>query len=236
VKRFCIAVAVLGAAVLLSPRAAEGQLTRGVLTGAERDSEGQSMLLAGGWVGRAGLGWNPVAGVIAYRLAYGDDAAATVVWAANPYAGLRRQWSRGGLQANVGYSFRDDGVADFDPAGRQQVTSGLTTGLQGEYAATRAVSFQGIATYSWGDDGYLWSRGRALHAVGDVDVSAVRLGADLVYQGNETYHAYEAGPVLEWRAWSGVALIAGAGWRRGVVPHVDTHDLAYARLEFVLAR
>jgi cellulose synthase (UDP-forming) len=234
-RRFGIAAlfAALAAAV---PIAAAAQITRGVLTGAERDSDGQSLYLLGGWLGGARAGWNPVAGITAYRLEYGDDAvASTVVWAANPYVGLRHQWAAGGVQANVGYSFRDMDDGAFDPSGRQQVTSGLTTGVQADLGAD-AFHTQTIATYSWGDDNWLWSRLRASQRVAGAGAGWLRAGADLVYQGNDSYHAYEAGPVLEWRAAPGVAVVAGGGWRHGVVSGGTSSDLGYARLELVLAR
>lgn len=220
------------------PFAAEAQLSQGYLTGAERDSDGQSLLLLGGWISQPRQGWSPVLGVIAYRLAYADHGSdAPVAWTANPFLGLRHQWTNGGLQLNAGYSFqRLEGADELPDVGRQRVSSGLTMSLQGDYGAGAPRGAQALVNYSWDDGGYLWSRVRAGQKVFGGPSRFVRLGAEASAQGNDDYRAYELGPLFEWFAAPGLAIVGSAGWRRGVVTGATDNNVGYGRLELVLVR
>jgi hypothetical protein len=232
-KRFALALA-LGAAALATAEPVRAQINHGLLTGAERGSNGQSMILLGGWAGVSGLGWNPVAGVIGYRL---DVSAANddVSWAANPFLGLRHQWRTGGAQMNLGYSFTRAGASDG--VGAPRVYSGLTTGAQIDWGANSAVDGQIIASDAWSGDGYAWSRARlGTHMAGTRDGAQLRAAAEVSLQGDDTYTGLEAGPLLQWRSPGGVTLGAGAGWRRAPADAGQTENLSYFRVEMVIAR
>jgi len=235
VRRFGFVIGI-GAGALAAAGHAHAQIAHGLVTGADRASDGQTMVLLGGWLGGSGLGWSPVVGAIGYRLEVPDGGGpdvASVSWAGNPFVGARRQWPDAGIQLNLGYSFQQTDDDDLDPGAGPRVSSGLTTGAQADWGMAGPLSVQLMVTHSWDEGGYTWSRARLGRRVAG-GASEVRIGAELSAQGGETYRALELGPTLEWRVASGVAVGASGGWRRADDRSGAVEDLGYLRVELVL--
>lgn len=235
-RRFGLVGAVALGAVAASVAPAAAQVEHGYVGSVEGVEGGQHLLLAGGWLTRGGAGWAPVGTLIGYRLQVPGESADLVQWGLNPAVGGKHQWDGGAVQATVGYAWQwmDDGVAQVSLPGSQQVSSGLTNTLQATYWGDGTTSASAIATYSWDDGGYYWTRARAARRVAGGEGGALRLGAEVSAQGGETFDAYEIGPALEWAPGPRVAFVAASGWRRVDASGGGSDDRVYARLDVVV--
>ena len=235
-RRFGLVGALLIGGAAASAAPATAQLDHGFVGSVEGVEGGQSLVLGGGWLTRGGTGWAPVGTLIGYRLQVPAGAADIVQWGLNPTLGGRHQWEGGAVQATVGYAWQwiDDGLDDVSLVGSQRVTSGVTNALQADYWGDGATTASAIATYSYGNDGYFWSRARAARRVAGGPASALRLGAEASLQGTDGFRAYEVGPALEWAPSARFAFVAASGWHRAD-PDVGTpDDRVYARLDVVI--
>jgi cellulose synthase (UDP-forming) len=226
-KRFTV---IITAGLLLAggARPAAAQFMHGWFSSAETDGDGQSLLLLGVWSGLARPGWSPGATFVGHRLAYPSSDGSVVIWTANPALTLRYGGENAGIQASAGYAFQSEGSEP--PAGvARRTRPGATTGLMADWRAAGPTSLLGALMVSWGDGGYAWSRARALHRVAG-NLSMLRLGADLSWQGDDSFRALEAGPVLEWRSVAGFSVLGGAGYRRTSQDNTASNG-AWFRLE-----
>lgn len=232
VRRFGFALAFGAGALAAAAGPAMAQLASGYLAGGEAADDGQNMQLLGLWLSGGNPEWRAVGGVIAYRLAWDDGVGgSTNVLTANPFIGVRRQWGATGAQANVGWSFENESVA----AGQRRVSSGLTTAFQLGRGGVVATSASALVSYSWGDDGYLWSRGRVAQRVVGDDERLLRLGVEATAQGGGGYRAWEVGPLLEWQP-GAFAFVTSGGYRHSRSGGSDSAGTAFVRLELVVAR
>jgi hypothetical protein len=228
-KRFSFVLMVTGAAFAVSADAAAAQT--GWLAGGEAAADGQSLLLVGGWIGGTEGPWRAVAGFVAYRLAYDGPAGGSVdVWTANPWVGVRRQWGPNGAQVSVGWAFQSEEAI----VGQRRVSSGFTTAGHLDRGGDVATTAQLIASYSWGDDGYIWSRGRLAQKVIGDEVPRLRLGAEATAQGGGGYRAFEIGPLLQWTPPGIASFTASAGYRRGDPDPGDAASTTFLRAEMVI--
>jgi hypothetical protein len=235
-RRFGLVGALLvgGAAASALPLAA--QLDHGFVGSVEGVEGGQSLVLGGGWLTRAGTGWAPVGTLIGYRLQVPSAPADLVQWGLNPAVGGRHQWEGGAVQATVGYAWQwiDDGLDELSLAGSQQVTSGVTNTLQADYWGDGTTTASAIGTYSYGNGGYFWSRARAARKVAGGPGSAFRLGAEASLQGTDGFRAYELGPALEWAPNAHLAFVLASGWHRSDPDTGTAEDRVYARIDVVI--
>ena len=228
-KRFSLVLILTGAA--LAARADATAAQTGWMAGGEAAGDGQSLLLVGGWIGATEGPWRAVAGFVAYRLAYDGSTGGSVdVWTANPWVGVRRQWGPNGAQASVGWAFQSEEAI----AGQRRVSSGLTTAAHLDRGGNVATAAQLIASYSWGDDGYFWSRGRLAQKVIGQEVPRLRLGAEGTAQGGGGYRAFEIGPLLQWTPPGIASFIASAGYRRGDPDPGTATSTSFVRAEMVI--
>lgn len=235
-RRFGLVGALLIGSVAATATPAAGQLDHGFVGSVEGVEGGQNLVLGGGWLTRAGTGWAPVGTLIAYRLQIPSAPADIVQWGLNPAVGGRHQWESGAVQATVGYAWQwiDDGLEDISLAGSQQVTSGVTNTLQADFWGDGSTTASAIGTYSYGNEGYFWSRVRAARKVAGGPGSALRLGAEASAQGTDGFRAYEIGPALEWAPNAHVAFVFAAGWHRADPELGTADDRVYARLDMVV--
>ena len=231
VSLLCIPVAAAAAAM---PAAA--QLQAVVYGGAEVDTEDLALFLLGASVGTTGLGPGLGVGVMGYNLTYPVAGNTTEsVNAVQPQVELRYGFPTGSVQANVGYLFIQG--KDVTPIGAPGgAEDGLVTALQGNYWGSEGgASADLILSYNWGGE-YFWTRGRGVQQIaGFRERGAINLGAELVAQGtaaDDTYRAFQAGPVLEVAFSPAFRLIGVAGAKtdnRADAPSV----FPYFKLEFV---
>lgn len=177
-------------------------------------------------------GWVPLASVSLYRL----DTPAGGTWSGTPAVGLEYRASTGQVNGKIGYSFQDEDVIVpfFGGSG-----SGVSTSVHGEYWGDGRFGLQGIGSYNWGSD-YLWSRGRGTARVASLDMGALHLGAEAVWQGQmedpavgEGYQATQFGPVVQLiLPDEGPIFVLGGGWKDD---NIGTEDNWYAKAELVLS-
>jgi cellulose synthase (UDP-forming) len=228
-KRFSFVLVLTG--VALAARADATAAQTGWLAGVEAAEDGQSLMLLGGWIGGTQGPWRPAAGFVAYRLAYDGSLGSSVdVWTANPWVGVRRQWGPNGVQASVGWAFQSEEAI----AGLRRVSSGLTTAVHLDRGGNVATTAQLLASYSWGDDGYFWSRGRVAQKVMGDEVPRLRVGAEGTAQGGGGYRAYEIGPMVQWTPPGIASFVASAGYRRGDPDPGNASSTGFLRAEMVI--
>lgn len=220
---------------------AAAQIEMAVYGTAEADTEEMSLLLLGLAVQPAGLGFKPVATVNGYRLSYPGAGGTETLAAINPAAGVRYQWPVGAVQATAGYLFlsNQDGEGFGAPGGAEQ---GFTAALMGDFWDAGARSGQVIGSYNFGDH-YFWGRARGAQQIATLAGGPLRLGAEVVGQGEDlleqeedltgvNYRSFQAGPILEYGASPNLQLLAGAGVKSDNLP--DNADLfPYFKVEFV---
>lgn len=229
-KRFVFAGLVASSLLGVGAGSLSGQVGVGLLAAGEAADDGQSLLLAGGWLNATTGNWRPLLGALGYRLEYESGSETHTVWTANPYVGLRRQWRDTGLQLTAGYSFQDAP----DVAGQaRQITSGLTATGMFDHGNQGPSLVQAIGTWSAGDGGYVWSRLRIAQRIGSTVNGALRLGAEGTAQGGEQYRAYEAGPILSWPVARGTTFVLGAGYRRAEPEGSGASNRGYIRFDVV---
>ncbi len=233
-KRFVVVVALSAAGLSVAAAPSRAQVGTGYLAGAEAADDGQSLVLIGGWLNAARGPLMPIVGVIGYRLEHPAAAGSIEVWTANPFVGVRRQWNATGLQINAGYAFQ----SGEDPAGdgARRISKGPTTSLQVDHGGRDATAAQALASYSWGDERYLWSRLRGSTRIGGAGSGMIRMGAEATGQGGGGYRAYEVGPLVEWLSGSGFSVLAGGGYRRAVPEAGSASATAFVRLELLVLR
>ncbi|CAN5885301.1 hypothetical protein BH23GEM9_BH23GEM9_00320 [soil metagenome] len=233
--RVAAAIAGMLLATVITAAAAAGQVTGGAILSAEAARDDRTFFLAGGWVTPERAGWAPVGSVMGYRLGYMDQLDNRTIWGLNPAAGIRRTSETSNVQGTVGYAWQWFNEIEMPAAPElQRVTAGVTTSLQTNYWGDGTRAAQGIVSYSWGGDGYLWSQLRASQRVGMMGSTPMRLGAEVSAQGNRDVTALGAGPYLEIPAGGSVVTLA-SGMRR-----IDSGGAArnqwYARLDLVVLR
>ncbi|HLL82326.1 MAG TPA: hypothetical protein VK420_06730, partial [Longimicrobium sp.] len=152
-----------------------------------------------------------------------------------PQVELRYGFPTGSVQANIGYLFVQG--KDVTPIGAPGgAEDGLVTALQGNYWGSEGgASGDLILSYNWGGE-YFWTRGRALRQIsGFRERGGISLGAELVAQGtaaDDTYRAFQAGPVLELGFSPAFRLIGVVGAKTD--NRLDAPSVfPYAKLEFV---
>ena len=231
VSLLCIPLAAAAASV-----PASAQLQAVVYGGAEMDTEDLALFLLGASVHTTGLGPGVGVGVMGYNLTYPVVGNTTEsVNAVQPQVELRYGFTTGSVQANVGYLFIQG--KDVTPIGAPGgAEDGLVTALQGNYWGSEGGSSADlIVSYNWGGE-YFWTRGRGLQQIaGFRERGAINLGAELVAQGtaaDDTYRAFQAGPVLEVAFSPAFRLIGVAGAKTD--NRVDAPSVfPYFKLEFV---
>lgn len=196
---------------------AAGQVHDGYLASAEAATNGQRAYLAGGWWSFGDGPWRPTVTLMGYRVELADASVALGapdgLWAINPAAGLRYQGASGGVQATAGYTWLSDGDVSSLASVSQRVDEGLTTSAQADYYGSGDIGLQGIVSYSWSGNGYVWSRLRGVQHVGTLAERSIRLGAEVGGQGNDAdYRAYDVGGVVEWANQPAV-IVLNAGYR-----------------------
>jgi cellulose synthase (UDP-forming) len=231
VSLLCIPVAAAASAM---PAAA--QLQAVVYGGTELDTEDLVLFMLGASVHTTGLGPGVGAGVMGYNLTYPVAGNTTEsVNAVQPQVELRYGFTTGSVQANVGYLFIQG--KDVTPIGAPGgAEDGVVTALQGNYwGAPGGASGDLILSYNWGGE-YFWTRGRGLQPIAPFgERGGISLGAELVAQGtaaDDTYRAFQAGPVLQVAFSPAFRLIGVAGAKtdnRADAPSV----FPYFKLEFV---
>jgi cellulose synthase (UDP-forming) len=224
----------LAAAAASMPAAA--QLQAVVYGGAEVDTEDLALFLLGASVHTTGLGPGVGVGVMGYNLTYPVVGNTTEsVNAVQPQVELRYGFPTGSVQANVGYLFVQG--KDVTPIGAPGgAEDGLVTALQGNYwGSDGGASADLIVSYNWAGE-YFWTRGRGVQQIAPFrERGGISLGAELVAQGtatDDTYRAFQAGPVLEVAFSPAFRLIGVAGAKtdnRADAPSV----FPYFKLEFV---
>lgn len=206
---------------------------------AEADTEDTSLLLLGASIQTGRPGWQPVAGVLGYRLTYPTGAATTeTLYALNPSLGLRHQWTSGAVQGTVGYLFLSDelGGGFGAPGGAEQ---GLTTSFLADYWGTGARTAQALVSYNVAEE-YAWGRVRGAQRVAQPAGGDLRLGAELVLQGGgdgpgDDYRALQVGPVIQYQPSPALQLIASGGLKTDNADIPDRPEsFPYFKLEFVL--
>lgn len=220
------------------PAAALGQAQVVFFGTAEADTEDQSLLLLGGSLQMARPGWQPVVGVLGYRLTYPiSDVATETLYALNPSLGLRHQWTSGAAQASVGYLFLSDEVTGGfgAPGGAEE---GVTASALADYWGTGARTAQAIVSFNFAEE-YAWSRLRGAQRIARLG-GDLRVGAEAVLQGGgdgpgEDYRALQIGPMLQLQPTPALQLIASAGAKTDNADLPDRPDwFPYVKFEFVL--
>ncbi|MBW3628332.1 MAG: glycosyltransferase [Gemmatimonadetes bacterium] len=165
------------------------QLEAAIYGSGEIDTENTSVASIGASVQPPGLGFKPVASILAYQLTFPAGTGTQSVTAFNPALGLRYQWVPGALQASVGYLFLsgETDAAVGAPGGGE---SGITGAVLADYWGDGTTLAQGIASYNFADD-YIWSRLRATRQVTDFNFAPIRLGAEVVGQGEDVFDIEE---------------------------------------------
>ncbi|HEX8674097.1 MAG TPA: glycosyltransferase [Longimicrobium sp.] len=231
VSLLCIPLAAAAAAV-----PASAQLQAVVYGGAEMDTQDLALFLLGASVHTTGLGPGVGVGVMGYNLTYPVVGNTTEsVNAVQPQVELRYGFTTGSVQANVGYLFIQG--KDVTPIGAPGgAEDGLVTALQGNYWGSEGGSSADlIVSYNWGGE-YFWTRGRGMQQIAPFrERGGISLGAELVAQGtaaDDTYRAFQAGPVLEVALSPAFRLIGVAGAKTD--NRVDAPSVfPYFKLEFV---
>jgi cellulose synthase (UDP-forming) len=231
VSLLCIPLAAAAASV-----PASAQLQAVVYGGAELDTQDLALFLLGASVHTTGLGPGVGVGVMGYNLTYPVVGNTTEsVNAVQPQVELRYGFTTGSVQANVGYLFIQG--KDVTPIGAPGgAEDGLVTALQGNYWGSEGGSSADlIVSYNWGGE-YFWTRGRGLQQIAPFrERGGISLGAELVAQGtaaDDTYRAFQAGPVLEVAFSPAFRLIGVAGAKTD--NRVDAPSVfPYFKLEFV---
>ncbi len=189
------------AALAAAAAPATAQLQAVVYGGAELDTEDLALFLLGASLHTTGLGPGVGVGVLGYNLTFPVNGNTTEsVNGVQPQVELRYAFPTHSVQANVGYLFIDG--KDVTPIGAPSgAEEGLVTALQANYWGSEGGrSGDAIASYNWGAS-YFWGRLRGLQQVtGLGERGGVSLGAELVAQGtadDDTYRAFQAGPVVE---------------------------------------
>jgi hypothetical protein len=225
--RFALGLA-LAAGLLAAPAAGHAQVVYGTY---ERDTNETDILFLGGTVGLPGnvMGLSPYFAIGAYRLSYPVDNGTTTVLGVTPAAGLAQRFTDGSATVSLGYQFQstDDAAALPFFGGRG---SGVTTGASLNYAPS-PLALEGLLAYNWGSS-YLWSRARGLVSVLPLPNGALRVGGDVVWQGEmdgtDPYRATQFGPTIQAGVAPGLSLGAGFGWKTSTAQD----DATYFRLEF----
>jgi hypothetical protein len=230
-KRFVLAGVLAGSLLGLQAGALRGQLGGGLLGAAEVADDGQSLLLVGGWINGTAGNWRPLLGALGYRLRYESGSDEVVVWTANPFVGLRRQWRDTGLQLNLGYSFQD---APEGVSGARQISSGVTAGAQFDHGNDGPAMVQAIGNWSSGEEGYIWSRLRVAQRVASLGNGPFRVGVEGTAQGGESYRAFEVGPIVAWPVARGLTFVLGGGYRRAEPERSPASNHGYIRFDLVL--
>ena len=233
-KRAVSLLWVPAALALASPAAAQLQVV--AYGGAELDTEDLALFLLGASVHTTGLGPGVGVGVLGYNLTFpvaGEETES--VNGVQPQVELRYGFPTHSVQANIGYLFIEgkDVVPIGAPSGAEE---GLVTALQANYWGSEGGrSGDAIASYNWGG-AYFWGRLRGLQRVtGLGERGGVSLGAELVAQGtadDDTYRAFQAGPVVEVGFSPAFRLIGVAGAKTD--NRLDAPSVfPYFKLEFV---
>jgi cellulose synthase (UDP-forming) len=189
------------AALAVASAPAAAQLQAVVYGGAEVDTEDLALFLLGASVHTTGLGPGLGVGVLGYHLTFPVNENTTeAVNGIQPQVELRYAFPTHSVQANVGYLFIEG--KDVTPVGAPSgAEEGLVTALQANYWGSEGGrSGDAIASYNWRAS-YFWGRLRGLQQISGLgERGGVSLGAELVAQGtadDDTYRAFQAGPVVE---------------------------------------
>jgi hypothetical protein len=214
-------------ALALHATVAAAQLAPGYFAVASPTAAGQSFYQVGGWISPDRAGWLPLASLSGFRLSYPAGDGVVQVRELAPTVGVKHQGIGGSVQLSGGFGVRWESRGSA--AAEREI--GPTAALQAFHWGDGRRTAQAIASYGATDGGHLWGRLRAAQRVMGTRTTSLRLGAEVVHQGNDDYRATSAGPALELH-FGPLSVTTAAGLRHA---HHDTDRpyLGYATVELV---
>lgn len=228
-RHISILTAAAAALLLGVASATEAQVQVVPYAGYQGDGNDLTVIYGGATIQKAGTGLVPFVSPFGYWLSQEIEGASEdfSTWAFAPTVGVNRIWTEGLVGVGLGYLWLEDETVGITRGAVQSGgEEGFLTNAQGEYWGNGMWHVQGLGSVNW-ENSYVWARGRVSRAITAFQGGNLRLGGEVLGQGNDDFSSYRAGPYLEMRTGTGFRVLLGGGakWYEG------DDDTGYWQLE-----